>query len=44
MDMCDDRAALKSAVLAILDQVALEHPVGHQGKLAARYVSIGAQN
>jgi hypothetical protein len=38
MDMCDDRAALKSAVLAILGQVALEHPVGHQGKLAARYV------
>jgi hypothetical protein len=34
----DSRAALKSAVLAILDQVALEHPVGHQGKLAARYV------
>lgn len=34
----DSRAALKSAVLAMLDQVALEHPVGHQGKLAARYV------
>lgn len=36
--MSDDRAALKSAVLAQLDQVAMEHPIGHQGKLAARYV------
>lgn len=37
-DTDDDRAALKSAALAQLDKAAMEHPVGHQGKLAARYV------
>lgn len=37
-EVSDDRAALKSAVLAQLDKAAMEHPVGHQGKLAARYV------
>ncbi|WP_304774728.1 hypothetical protein [Cypionkella sp.] len=32
------RQELKSACLAMLDQNAVEHPAGHQGKLAARYV------
>ena len=33
-----DRIELKRACLAELDAVAVEHPAGHQGKLAARYV------
>ena len=33
-----DRADLKRACLVALDAVAVEHPAGHQGKLAARYV------
>ncbi len=33
-----NRDDLKRACLAALDAVALEHPAGHQGKLAARYV------
>ncbi|MCV2866898.1 hypothetical protein [Defluviimonas sp. WL0075] len=33
-----DRDDLKRACLAALDAVAVEHPAGHQGKLAARYV------
>ncbi|MCP5389846.1 MAG: hypothetical protein H6915_08775 [Novosphingobium sp.] len=33
-----DREDLKRACLAALDAVAVEHPAGHQGKLAARYV------
>lgn len=37
-DASCSRKALKEACLALLDQVALEHPSGHQGKLAARYV------
>lgn len=32
------RAELKLACLALLDEVAVQHPAGHQGKLAARYV------
>lgn len=32
------RAELKVACLELLDRVALEHPAGHQGKLAARYI------
>lgn len=32
------RKELKVACLAMLDQNAVEHPAGHQGKLAARYV------
>lgn len=32
------RQELKAACLAMLDQNAVEHPAGHQGKLAARYV------
>lgn len=31
------REDLKAACLALLDQAAVEHPAGHQGKLAARY-------
>lgn len=38
-----DRAHLKRACLAALDAVAVEHPAGHQGKLAARYVLQGAR-
>ena len=34
------RRALKDACLAVLDLVAVEHPAGHQSKLAARYVII----
>lgn len=33
-----DRDDLKRACLAALDAAAVEHPAGHQGKLAARYV------
>ncbi|KGJ05422.1 hypothetical protein IT41_06565 [Paracoccus halophilus] len=33
-----NRQDLKAACLEMLDQVAIEHPAGHQGKLAARYV------
>jgi hypothetical protein len=33
-----DRGDLKRACLAALEAVAVEHPTGHQGKLAARYV------
>lgn len=32
------RQELKAACLAMLDQNTAEHPAGHQGKLAARYV------
>lgn len=32
------RAELKAVCLALLDEYAVEHPAGHQGKLAARYV------
>lgn len=32
------RDMLIAACLALLDQVATEHPAGHQGNLAARYV------
>ncbi|MDB5658479.1 MAG: hypothetical protein JWS10_1094 [Cypionkella sp.] len=32
------RLELVKACLAMLDQHAVEHPAGHQGKLAARYV------
>lgn len=32
------RLELKAACLALLDEVAIEHPSGHQGKYAARYV------
>jgi len=35
------RETLKRACLAALDKVAIEHGVGHQGKLAARYVLRG---
>lgn len=34
----DQRAALKFAILQRLSEVATEHPAGHQGKLAARFV------
>lgn len=33
-----DRDDLKRACLAALDAAAFEHPAGHQGKLAARYI------
>lgn len=33
-----DREELKLACLERLDAVAIEHPSGHQGKLAARYL------
>lgn len=39
--MCEPtspRAALKRACLDRLETVAKEHPAGHQGKLAARYI------
>ena len=36
--MINTRAELKLACLALLEQNAVEHPAGHQGKLAARYV------
>lgn len=32
------RAELKAICLALLDEAALDHPAGHQGKLAARYI------
>jgi hypothetical protein len=32
------RETFKAACLAILDEMTLEHPAGHQGKLAARYI------
>lgn len=32
------RAELKAACLKLLNEVAIEHPSGHQGKYAARYV------
>jgi hypothetical protein len=32
------RNTLKAACLSLLDTAAAEHPAGHQGKLAARYV------
>lgn len=32
------RKALKNTCLELLDRVAVEHPAGHQFKLAARYV------
>ena len=32
------RDTLRQACLARLDERAMEHPSGHQGKLAARYV------
>lgn len=35
-----DRKALKNSCLELLDSVAVEHPAGHQFKLAARYVII----
>lgn len=37
------REELKRDCLALLDRAAIEHPVGHQGKLAARYVLRTAQ-
>lgn len=33
-----NRVALKLKCLELLDEVAFEHPAGHQGKLAARYL------
>lgn len=36
--MGNQRALLKLACIARLNAVAQEHPAGHQGKLAARYV------
>lgn len=33
-----DRATLKLECLERLDALAIEHPAGHQGKLAARYL------
>ena len=33
-----DRETLKQDCLACLDAQAMEHPAGHQGKLAARYL------
>lgn len=36
----ETRRALKDACLALLNTVAVEHPAGHQSKLAARYVII----
>ena len=33
-----DEEVLKAACLALLDAAAVEHPSGHQGKLAARYL------
>ena len=32
------RSELKHACLGLLDRAAVEHPCGHQGKLAARYI------
>lgn len=32
------REELKAACLALLDSMAVEHPAGHQGKFAARYL------
>jgi len=32
------RSELKAACLALLDATAIEHPAGHQGRLAARYL------
>lgn len=34
------RAELKAACLALLDQQCVEHPAGHQSKLAARYILV----
>jgi hypothetical protein len=34
------REELRSACLNLLDRRAVEHPAGHQGKLAARYVLV----
>jgi hypothetical protein len=36
----ETRRALKGDCLALLDSVAVEHPTGHQSKLAARYVIV----
>lgn len=36
------RLALKQDCLRLLDASAIEHPVGHQGKLAARYMLVSA--
>jgi len=33
-----DRDALKLRCVTPLDECAIEHPAGHQGKLAARYL------
>lgn len=33
-----NRDMLIAACLTLLDQIAAEHPAGHQGKLAARYI------
>lgn len=33
-----DRAEFKRACLNLLDEVAIEHPAGHQGAYAARYI------
>lgn len=33
-----DRADMKAACLTMLETAAIEHPAGHQGKLAARYI------
>lgn len=37
-DTLMNREELKLACLALLDDAAVEHPSGHQGKLAARYI------
>lgn len=36
------REELRNACLSLLDRRATEHPAGHQGKLAARYVLVSA--
>jgi hypothetical protein len=38
------REELKAACLELLDRTAVEHPAGHQGKLAARYVLLSASS
>ncbi|MBC2834069.1 hypothetical protein [Paragemmobacter straminiformis] len=35
-----NRAEFKAACLALLDRLCIEHPAGHQSKLAARYILI----
>lgn len=38
MAVTTTRLELKAACLSLLDEVAIEHPSGHQAKYAARYV------